>query len=520
LAKICLWTRDAYSAQTPALYKPVPFFLSSRGYGVFAHTSAPLTFDLGHTYGEAAVVYSGEDVLDLFLFLGEPADVVSEYTAVTGRSRMPPLWSFGLWMGRDTYESADEVRGVAARLRRERIPSDVVHVDTGWTERKFAADFEFSPERFPDPTGLARELREQGFRLSLWQFPYLHPNDPLHAKAVEKGFVVLSSNGEPPVDDAVIDLTNDQAVRWYQDRLKRVLREGAAVLCSDFGEAAPFAGIYRGDRSGFDEHNLYPLRYNRAVAEATEEATGECVQQARAAWAGSQRYPLHFAGDGEPSDGGMLGTLHGGLSLGLCGFTFWTHFIGGFPHPPDPDLYLRWLAFGALCSHARCHGAPPREPWEFGVDFAQRFRRIVEVRYALIPYLVEHSRSACERGHPLVRPLLFEYPRDPGSWLVDDEYLLGPDLLVAPLFESGAKREVYLPPGRWLGFFDGAAHEGPGWSAIAAAEIPAILLVRDGARIPLAPPAQHTGELDWERVSDWRPPAHHAHASGRRGYNK
>ena len=158
-----------------------------------------------------------------------------------------------------------------------------------------------------------------------------------------------------------------------------------------------------------------------------------------------------------------------------------------------------------LCSHARCHGSPPREPWEFGAEFVGRFRRIVEVRYALIPYLVEQSRAACERGHPLVRPLFFEHPRDLGSWHVEDQYLLGPDLLVAPLFESASERPLYLPPGRWLGFFDGEPHDGPGWTIIAPVEIPAVLLVRDGARIPLAPPAQHTGELDWDGVEEWRP---------------
>jgi alpha-D-xyloside xylohydrolase len=147
--KLCLWTRDAYSAQTPAMYKPVPFLLSSAGYAVFAHTSAPVTFDLGSTYDGAAVIYLGEDVLDLFLFLGQPKDVLSEYTAITGRSRMPPLWSFGLFMGRDTYESAAEVRSVARRMREERIPCDVVHVDTAWTERKYGADFQFSRSRFP-----------------------------------------------------------------------------------------------------------------------------------------------------------------------------------------------------------------------------------------------------------------------------------------------------------------------------------------------------------------------------------
>ena len=502
-----MWTRDAYSAQTATMYKPVPFMLSSRGWGVFAHTAAPATFDLGHGHDGAAVLYLADDVADLFLFLGEPKEVVAEYTALTGRARMPPRWSFGLCMGRDTYESADEVRSVARRLREERIPCDVLHVDTAWTEHKFRMDFEFSPSRFPEPERFLAELREQGFRLSLWHYPYLHARNELRDEAIEKGFVVLASDGLPPVDDAVIDLTNEEAVEWYRAKLRRLLEQGVAVFTSDFGEAAPMGGIYRDDPAGFVEHNLYPLRYARAVAEATEAVTDESVQYARAAWAGSQRYPLHFSGDPETSYGGMLGTLRGGLSLGLCGFTFWTHFVGGFPKPPDAELYLRWLALGVLSSHVRCHGAPPREPWEFGEDFLARFRRLAELRYALLPYMVEQAEAACERGHPLLRPLFFEFPGDPGSWLVEDEYLLGRGLLVAPLFDEGTAREVYLPPGRWRRFAEdeGTELDGPGWHTLVAEEVPAVVLVRHGASLRLAALAQHTGELDWDASGEWRP---------------
>jgi alpha-D-xyloside xylohydrolase len=387
------------------------------------------------------------------------------------------------------------------------VPCDVLHVDTAWTESKFRMDFEFSRSRFPEPERFTRELRDHGFRLSLWQFPYLHPRNRLHTEAIERGLAVMASDGLPPADDAVIDLTNEQAVEWYQAKLRRLLEQGVAVFTSDFGEAAPTGGIYRGDAAGFVEHNLYPLRYARAVAEATEAVTGENVQHARAAWAGSQRYPLHFSGDPETSYGGMLGTLRGGLSLGLCGFTFWTHFVGGFPKPPDPELYLRWFAFGVLSSHVRCHGSPPREPWELGGDFLARFRRLAELRYALLPYLVEQAESACERGHPLLRPLFFDFPGDPGSWLVEDQYLLGTDLLVAPLFEEATERRVYLPPGRWHRFAEdeGAELDGPGWHVLAAEEIPAAVLVREGASLRLAEPAQHTGELDWDGARQWSP---------------
>jgi alpha-D-xyloside xylohydrolase len=358
--RLVLWTYDAYSAQTANMYKPVPFFMSSHGYGMFVHTSAPLTLDLGGSYGEATVIYLGDDVLDLFFFFGSPKEILSEYTALTGRATVPPLWTFGLWMGRESYSSEDEVRDVAKKLRQYEIPCDVIHLDTDWTEVPHRCDFEFSESRFEDPEKMISDLKDDGFRTSLWQLPYFNPNNKLHEESTKKGYVVLSANGKPPIDDAILDLSNPDAVSWYQEKLANLLKMGVGIFTADFGEAAPLSGIYHGRRSGFLEHNLYPLRYNKAVADITREATGNGATYARSAWAGSQRYPLHWGGDAEPTDGALAGTLRGGLSLGLCGFSFWSHFIGGFSAKSPPDLYRRWLAFGVLCSHSRCHGVPPR----------------------------------------------------------------------------------------------------------------------------------------------------------------
>ena len=172
------------------------------------------------------------------------------------------------------------------------------------------------------------DLKESGFRVSLWQLPYFNPRNWLHREAVERDYVVLTASGEPPVDDAVIDLSKPEAERWYREMLARLLRMGVGIFTADFGEAAHLSGMYASKKGGFHEHNLYPLRYNRAVAETTGDLTGDVVTFARSAWAGSQRYPLHWGGDAENSDGGMAGTLRGGLSLGLCGFSFWSHFTG------------------------------------------------------------------------------------------------------------------------------------------------------------------------------------------------
>ena len=498
--KMILYTYDAYSAQTPYMYKPVPFFVSSRGYGMFVHTSAPLTLDLGASYDGANVAYLSDDFLDLFVFLGSPAEILAEYTALTGRAPTPPLWTFGLWMGRESYSSEEETREVARKLREHRIPSDVIHLDTDWTEVPHRCDFEFSPSRFPRPEKMLADLRESGFRVSLWQLPYLNPKNELHAEVIEEGHAVLSANGKPPVDDAVIDLSKPEAVAWYQEKLARLLEKGVGIFTADFGEAAPLSGIYAARHGGFHEHNLYPLRYNKAVAEATKRVGGDGAIFARSAWAGSQRYPLHWGGDAENTDTAMAATLRAGLSLGLCGFSFWSHFIGGFAYSSQEGLYRRWLAFGALCSHSRCHGAPPTEPWEYGQEFTDDFRRIVEMRYRLMPYVYAQARLASENGHPMLRTLFFDYPEDRTCWTVEDEYLFGTDILVAPLMEETPSRDVYLPPGLWTDYQSGETYEGARWHHLQAGEIPIVALVREGAAVPHVGLAQSTEGIDWSRV--------------------
>ena len=344
------------------------------------------------------------------------------------------------------------------------------------------------------------DLKEQGLRLSLWQLPYFNPNNKLHREAVDRGYVVLSANGKPPVDDAVIDFTNSLAESWYQQKLAKLLEMGVGAFTADFGEAAPLSGVYSYRESGFYEHNLYPLRCNKAVADITEEITGESIMWARSAWAGSQRYPLHWSGDPENTDCSMAGTLRGGLSLGLCGFSFWGHFIGGFAYWSPERLYHRWLAFGMLSSHSRCHGRPPREPWEYGEEFTKKFRRTVELKYKIMPYVYAQAQLSSRKGYPMVRTLFFEYPEDPTSWFIEDEYLFGRDILVAPLMEDVSSRDVYLPPGLWTDYQSGKTYDGTGWHHISTGDIPVVMLVRDGAVIPHIRLAQSTTEMNWQEI--------------------
>ncbi|MDD2213067.1 glycoside hydrolase family 31 protein [Oscillospiraceae bacterium HV4-5-C5C] len=506
--RLDLWTRDPHGVETEGQYKPVPFYLSSRGYGVFYHTSAPLTLDFGHSYAEAQQAVIGEAMLEVFFFFGTPKEILRAYTDLTGHSPVPPFWSFGLWMSRISYKSEAEVRAVSARLRQEQIPCDVIHLDTGWFERDWCCDYRFSPSRFADPAGMLQQLRQQDHhRVSLWQLPYFTPDNPLYPELLHQKLALRDANGHLAGADAILDFSDPAAVRWYEARLAELLRQGVAAIKADFGEAAPLDAVYHAGHSGWLEHNLYPLRYNKAAYEACQHLANDgqgSLIWARSAWAGSQRYPVHWGGDAENTDMGLLCTLRAGLSLGLSGFTFWSHDLGGFVKPSPEDLYLRWTFMGVFSSHLRCHGAPPKEPWAYSPAFLQAFRRLMQLRYRLLPYIYEQSQIAATAGLPLLRALWLEYPEDMAVRDLEDEYLFGQDLLVAPLLTAERCRQVYLPRGQWVNWESGEELNGGCWSEQQARDLPGLLWVRSGAEIPLVQPALSTDEIDWSTLTRCR----------------
>lgn len=497
--KLFMFVDDANGSENVGMYKPIPFFMSSRGYGMFVHSTAPMVYDFGRDFSGASTLMVGDDVLDLFIFLGEPKEVLDQYTDLTGKAPMPPLWSFGTWMSRITYFSEEDVRNVADSLRHYEVPADVIHLDTGWFETDWRTDYLFSESRFDDPEDMIDDLAEMGFRISLWQLPYFVPENRLYPEIVEQGLAVTDSKGNLPYPDAILDFSDPAAVDWYQGQLEELLEMGVGAIKVDFGEAAPLNGLYDSGRTGWFEHNLYPLRYNDAVMEVTRRVNDESIIWARSAWAGSQRYPVHWGGDPATADIGMAASLRGGLSLGLSGFTFWSHDIGGFTRTAAEPLHRRWVPFGFLTSHTRSHGQPPTEPWLFSDAFLEEYRRAAEMRYRLMPYIYAQAVHSTERGLPMVRALFIEYPEDPGAWLVEDQYLFGADMLVAPLLEETGSRDVYLPGARWVDYQSGQVYE-RGWQHIEAGEIPAVILVREGAVIPHIGLAQSTGELDWSRL--------------------
>lgn len=495
---------DAAGVNNPRAYKNIPFLLSSRGYGLFVHSSAKMRLDIGAHSTRALQWIVEDDSLDLFVIGGgRPAQIVENYRKITGFPNMPPVWSFGMWMSRSSYTSAAEVSAVAHRLRAEHYPSDVLHLDVGWFQEDWRCDWQFSPEKYPDAAAFLKQLDEDAFQVSLWQAPYIHPELPLAQIALQNEFVGRETDS--PTSHRhwlgyTLDLTRPEAVAWYQSLLTPLLEMDAAVIKTDFGEEVDEGAVYAGV-AGSQYHNLFALLYAKAAWEATERVrgTGQGIIWARSAWAGSQRYPVHWAGDAASTYDALAGTLCGGLHFGLSGFAFWSHDVGGIHGIPDyvetrptDDLYVRWTQAGVFSSHLRFHGGSPREPWEYPA-VAGVVREWLRLRYALLPYILEQAQACCRSGLPVFRSLVFDWPADPAVWSLADEYLFGDAFLVCPVLDASGMRSVYLPEDQWLDFWSGQTLTGP--LHIQALKSPLArlpLYVLYGSEITFAEPVENT----------------------------
>lgn len=513
-----LKNQDGQGVNNRRTYKNIPFYVSSRMYGTFYHTCSHGKLSLAGHSTRSVQFLSEQAMIDAFVIGGDSfEEIIRGYRDLTGYPSMPPLWSFGVWMSRMTYFSADEVNGICDRLREEHYPCDVIHLDTGWFKTDWLCEWKFNEERFPDPEAFIHGLKDKGFRVSLWQLPYVaedaeqideaRANDyigPLTKKQASEGsnFSALDYAG-------TIDFTNPEATAWYKGLLKRLLDMGVVCIKTDFGENIHMDAIYKGMKPEL-LNNLYALLYQKAAYEITKDVTGDGIVWARAAWAGCQRYPLHWGGDSCSSWDGMAGSLKGGLHFGLSGFAFWSHDVPGFHTLPnfmnsvvDDDVYIRWTQFGVFSSHIRYHGTNKREPWHYP-NIAPLVKKWWKLRYALIPYILQESRKATESGSTLVQALVFHHPEDKTCWHIDDEYYFGDSFLVAPVMNSDNRRDVYLPEGSWVNFFTGERIEGGRWLKdieVPLEEMP--VYVREGSVIPVYPDAVDcTDDMDMGKVRD------------------
>jgi len=503
--------KDALGVITPRSYKNIPFYVSNKGYGVFFNHSSLMTVWVGAMTATDVQVGAEDDFLDYYIFTGSIKQVLSRYTDLTGKGSLPPAWTFGFWQSKISYQSAEETLEIARKMREHEVPCDVIHLDTFWFERDWYCDLQFAQDRFPDPAGYLRELAELGIKVSLWQIPYIPEGTQLFDDLLAVDGFVKDANGDLAAGGfcftpgfsgrvGITDYSNPAAVQVHQDYFRRLFRLGVKVIKTDFGEAAPIDGVYANGRPGRQNHNLYPLLYNKALFDVTKEETGDGVVWARSAWAGSQRYPLHWGGDNSPNYHNLAPQLVGGLSFGLSGFQFWSQDIGGFCGTTNDRLLTRWMQLGMFISHSRIHGYGDRELYKFAPETLRICRDYIQLRYRLMPYIYGQAKKCVDESLPMLRALVIEYQDDAMVRDMSDEYLFGEGLLVAPIFTEQNRRRVYLPAGEWTDWWTRERLTGNRWIEVEADLDTLPLYIREGAIIPMGPLMQYVGEKPVEEI--------------------
>ncbi len=519
--------RDALGLNAEWSYKNTPFAWSPEGWGAFVHTAFPVTHGVGYGPWSQRVyaIALEDDSFDVFLFCGtDGAELLAQYTALTGRAPVPPLWSLGVILSKAYYRESQEILSVAQEVRTRGMPCDVITFDgRAWqdTDTRFA--FEWCPKRYPDPRPTLDALKALGFRICVWEYPLVSVRHPLFAELAAKGWLLRDRRtGEsyryrwdlepfgpvltPLPESGLIDFTHPQAYAWWRDRHRELFDLGVDMIKADFGEQVEPDMLASNGATGDELHNVYALLYNRCVYEAAERyAKAGPFLFSRAAWAGSQRYPSQWGGDPQADWGGLAGNLRSGLSWGLSGAPFYATDVGGFyGDRRDPVLFVRWAQAAVYSAHMRLHGIGAREPWSYGAAAGAAAMAALQLRYRLIPYLLRALRQAAASGLPVQRPMVLVCPDDRAGWAFEDQFFCGDDLLVAPCLRADGIVDVYLPAGEWVRFPQGGAIAGGGVRRLRLALEDTAVFARRGARIPLGPDVRHCGELGGEpRVERW-----------------
>jgi alpha-D-xyloside xylohydrolase len=475
--EITCWNHDSWGVMTEKSYINIPFFMSTKGYGIFVNSSCKTFFRMGSNSNVSYSFIVNDSILDFYLIYGPTLkDILYRYTDLTGRSSVPPKWSFGLWMSGgflDIYKTRDSVEKLGEQLRQSNIPCDVLHIDPFWIKEGCWCSFEWDEDAFPNPEKMIETLHSKGFKVSIWENPYVPIGTKMFEEGHKAGYFLKTCTDAPYLMDpwygnnpmAIVDFTNPKAVEWYKEKHKLLFEMGVDVMKTDFGEEIPENVVFYNGETGTRMHNIYSLLYNKAVFEATEKYTGrKGLVWSRSGFAGSQRYPTCWAGDPACTFASMTSVLRGGLSLALSGVPFWSHDIGGFGTPyketPNPKLFIRWAQFGLFSPHSRCHGMKSRNPWDFGDKAKNIFRSYVKLRYKLLPYIYSYAFIASKTGLPLMRPLVLEYQDDPNTYDKDLEYLFGRELLIAPIFNENGRRSIYLPKNKWIDYWTRKEYNG------------------------------------------------------------
>ena len=497
--RVLMKNQDTLGCRDQTAYKNIPFYLSSYKYGLFVNSHLMTQFNIGYESTSTISIHHPAEGVEYFLLLGGSLkEIVSKFTRMTGPATLPPDWSFGLWYSTSFKDSSREaVEADAAALRKKDIPASVFHFDCYWLRDDMWCDFVWDDDMYPDRIGMLRGLKEKGFKVCLWINPYVTIKTEMFKEGDAKGYFVKDKSGKSYLADlwhgllslcAIVDFTNPEATKWYQEKVVRTLAEGVDALKTDFGENIPLDCVFSNGHTGEQMRNIYADLYNKAVFETIEKEKGKgnTMVWGRSGFAGMQKYPVCWSGDPRSSWECMGSTLRAGLSLGVSGVPFWSHDMGGFYGNVTNEVYVRWSQFGFFSSHCRLHGTTTRQPWAFGERAEAIIRDFSQLRYKLMPYILQTAKDCAKAGIPFIRPLVLEHEDDPTVATIYDQYYFGKDMMVAPVFGGdNAKRKIYLPEGEWEDLLTKKKYAGKQWIEVTAPLEYLPVFIRDGAKIPM-----------------------------------
>ena len=474
-----IWNEDGGTG-TEQAYKNIPFYLSNRKYGLYVDNPGKVSFEVGsEKVSRVQFSVPGEEMSYSVVGGENLKAILNTYTDLTGKAPLVPDWSYGLWLSTSFTTDYDEktvlefVDGMAER----NIPLSVFHFDCRWMKELEWCNFDWDKSKFPDPEGLLKKLHDRGLKICMWINSYIGQKSPLFEEGAKNGYFIKNEDGSVWQWDrwqagmAIVDFTNPEATKWYQGYLKKLVAMGVDCFKTDFGERIPTEGVKYYDGSDPElMHNYYTYLYNKAVYDVLVETKGadEAILFARSATVGGQQFPVHWGGDCSSNYPSMAESLRAGLSFGMSGFGYWSHDIAGFEDQASPDLYKRWTQFGLLSSHSRYHGSTAyKVPWLYGDEAVDVAREFTELKLQLKPYLLKMAQETHETGVPMMRAMVLEFPDDPTCEDIDTQYMLGDDLLVAPVFREDGVARFYVPDDgtgqAWTNIITDTAYEPGKW---------------------------------------------------------